>query len=149
MTNFINELKMIYINQPKEDMDYPVITVFSDKKEEKVTSQVLLHMIVLLIKREYENWDNEEAWINLREMIDHTGLEWQVSLWWKKEEKPTEEQMERFAQEIMDTSQGEWIWMRTNGDPMEEMSEDNEQKDYVEEMDLEMWLLDSVPSDRD
>ena len=149
MTNFINELKMIYINQPKEDMDYPVITVFSDQKEEKVTSQVLLHMIVLLIKREYENWDNEKAWINLREMIDHTGLEWQVSLWWKKEEKQTEEQMERFAQEIMDTSQGEWIWMRTNGDPMEEMSEDNEQKDYVEEMNLEMWLLDSVPSDRD
>ena len=136
MTNFINELKMIY---------YEVNGwILPSEKEKKVLDQNLINKALLvLMKRDYE-WDNPEE-VNARLQMDLeeylTNLPYEYpTMSWEMDEEPDERQMENFITEILEQTQQGQSLLRARGEEITPIDTESEEA-YVSQETLDEQTL--------
>ena len=142
MTNFINELKMIY---------YEVNGwILPSEKEKKVLDQNLIDQALLvLMKRDYE-WDNPEE-VNARLQMDLeeylTNLPYEYpTMSWEMDEEPDERQMENFITEILEQTQQGQSLLRARGEEITPIDTESEEayvsQETLDEQTLSISLMD-------
>ena len=127
MTNFINELKMIYY-----EVNGWILP--SEEKQEVLNQNLINKALLVLLKREYEQENEEEANQMVSEGLTYlTHLPYQEPMMtWRINEEPSQEKMEDFLMEILEqTEQGQSL-LRAKEQPLEPM--DSEELD-LEELD--------------
>ena len=136
MTNFINELKMIY---------YQVEGwILPSEKEKKVLDQNLINKaLMVLMKRDYE-WDNPEE-VNARLQMDLeeylTNLPYEYpKMSWEMDEEPDESQMENFITEILEQTQQGQSLLRARGEEITPIDTESEEA-YVSQETLDEQTL--------
>ena len=117
MTNFINELKMIYY-----EVNGWILP--SEEKQEVLNQNLISKALLILLKREYEQENEEEANQMVSESLTYlTPLPYQEPMMtWKINEEPSQDKMENFLMEIVEqTEQGQSLLQEKN-QPLEPMS---------------------------
>ena len=105
MTNFINELKMIYY-----EVNGWILP--SEEKQEVLNQNLINKALLVLLKREYEHENEEEANQMVSESLTYlTPLPYQEPMMtWKINEEPSQDKMEDFLMEILEqTEQGQML----------------------------------------
>ena len=100
-------------------------TIITDKPADKVTWQVLVNMLTMLIRNQYEWFDLEEAdeMINW-EISEESGwneLEIRPPYNHQPNQEPTEQEMKEFAEALLQTAAACWGWRAMLGMPMEKV----------------------------
>ena len=89
-------------------------TIITDKPADKVTRQVLVDMLMMLIKNQYDWFDLEEAdeMINW-EIAEESGWN-DLEIWppynHQPGKEPTEKEMRDFAEALLQTAAASWGW---------------------------------------
>ena len=127
MTNFINELKMIYY-----EVNGWILP--SEEKQEVLNQNLINKALLILLKREYEQENEEEANQMVRESLTYlTPLPYQEPMMtWKINEEPSQDKMEDFLMEIVEqTEQGQSLLQAKNQslEPMRSEKMDQEELD--------------------
>ena len=136
MTNFINELKMIYY-----EVNGWILP--SEKKEEKLTQNLINKGLLILLKREYEQENEEEANQMVSEGLTYlTHLPYQEPMMtWTINEEPSQEKMENFLMEIVEqTEQGQSL-LQAKNQPLEPMTDEYLDQEELEGMTLSQVLM--------
>ena len=136
MTNFINELKMIYY-----EVNGWILP--SEKKEEKLTQNLINKALLTLMKREYEQENEEEANQMVSEGLTYlTHLPYQEPmLTWTINEEPSQEKMENFLMEIVEqTEQGQSL-LQAKNQPLEPMTDEYLDQEELDGMTLSQVLM--------
>jgi len=134
MTNFINELAMIYY-----EVNGWILP--SEEKKEVLDQNLIDKGLLILMKREYEWEDNEEA--NKQIFVGKNSLEslpyQEPLITWQIDQQPNEKQMEDFLMEITQQTEQGLMLLRAKGQKLEPMS-----NEYLDEEDLEGMTLSQV-----
>ena len=136
MTNFINELKMIYY-----EVNGWILP--SEEKQEVLNQNLINKALLVLLKREYEQENEEEANQMLSESLTYlTPLPYQEPMMtWKINEEPSQEKMEDFLMEILEqTEQGQSL-LRAKEQPLEPMSSEEMDQEELDGMTLSQVLM--------
>ena len=136
MTNFINELKMIYY-----EVNGWILP--SEKKEEKLTQNLINKALLTLMKREYEQENEEEANQMVSEGLTYlTHLPYQEPMMtWTINEEPSQEKMENFLMEIVEqTEQGQSL-LQAKNQPLEPMTDEYLDQEELDGMTLSQVLM--------
>ena len=136
MTNFINELKMIYY-----EVNGWILP--SEKKEEKLTQNLINKGLLILLKREYEQENEEEANQMVSESLTYlTPLPYQEPMMtWKINEEPNQDKMEDFLMEIVEqTEQGQSL-LQAKNQPLEPMISEEMDQEELDGMTLSKVLM--------
>ena len=136
MTNFINELKMIYYQV--EGWILP-----SEEKQEVLNQNLINKALMVLMKRDYE-WDNPEE-VNARLQMDLeeylTNLPYEYpKMSWEMDEEPDESQMENFITEILEQTQQGQSLLRARGEEITPIDTESEEA-YVSQETLDEQTL--------
>ena len=111
MTNFINELKMIYY-----EVNGWILP--SEEKQEVLNQNLINKALLILLKREYEQEEAEVANKSLQFVLEEymTRLPYQYpTMYWGQKEEPSQEKMEDFLTELLEqTEQGQML-LRARG----------------------------------
>jgi len=136
MTNFINELTMIYYEVNGWKLP-------SEEKKEVLDQNLIDKALLTLMKRDYE-WDNPEE-VNARLQMDLeeylTRLPYEYpTMDWEMDEEPSESQMEDFITEILEqTEQGQSL-LRARGEEITSMDTESEEA-YISQAELDEQTL--------
>ena len=136
MTNFINELKMIYY-----EVNGWILP--SEEKQEVLNQNLINKALLVLLKREYEQENEEEANQMVSESLTYlTPLPYQEPMMtWKINEEPSQEKMEDFLMEILEqTEQGQSLLQEKN-QPLEPMSSEEMDQEELDGMTLSQVLM--------
>ena len=136
MTNFINELKMIYY-----EVNGWILP--SEEKQEALNQNLINKALLVLIKREYEQENEEEANQMVSESLTYlTPLPYQEPMMtWKINEEPSQEKMEDFLMEILEqTEQGQSL-LQAKNQPLEPMSSEEMDQEELDGMTLSQVLM--------
>ena len=136
MTNFINELKMIYY-----EVNGWILP--SEEKQEVLNQNLINKALLVLLKREYEHENEEEANQMVSESLTYlTPLPYQEPMMtWKINEEPSQEKMEDFLMEILEqTEQGQSL-LREKNQPLEPMSSEEMDQEELDGMTLSQVLM--------
>ena len=136
MTNFINELKMIYY-----EVNGWILP--SEEKQEVLNQNLINKALMVLMKRDYE-WDNPEE-VNARLQMDLeeylTNLPYEYpKMSWKMDEEPDESQMENFITEILEQTQQGQSLLRARGEEITPIDTESEEA-YVSQETLDEQTL--------
>ena len=136
MTNFINELKMIYY-----EVNGWILP--SEEKQEVLNQNLINKALLVLLKREYEQENEEEANQMVSESLTYlTPLPYQEPMMtWKINEEPSQEKMEDFLMEIVEqTEQGQSL-LQAKNQPLEPMSSEEMDQEELDGMTLSQVLM--------
>ena len=136
MTNFINELKMIYY-----EVNGWILPL--EEKQEVLNQNLINKALLVLLKREYEHENEEEANQMVSESLTYlTPLPYQEPMMtWKINEEPSQEKMEDFLMEILEqTEQGKSL-LQAKNQPMEPMSSEEMDQEELDGMTLSQVLM--------
>ena len=136
MTNFINELKMIYY-----EVNGWILP--SEEKQEMLNQNLINKALLVLLKREYEQENEEEANQMVSESLTYlTPLPYQEPMMtWKINEEPSQEKMENFLMEIVEqTEQGQSL-LQAKNQPLEPMSSEEMDQEELDGMTLSQVLM--------
>ena len=136
MTNFINELKMIYY-----EVNGWILP--SEEKQEVINQNLINKALLILLKREYEQENEEEANQMVSESLTYlTPLPYQEPMMtWKINEEPSQEKMEDFIMEIVEqTEQGQSL-LQAKNQPLEPMSSEEMDQEELDGMTLSQVLM--------
>ena len=136
MTNFINELKMIYY-----EVNGWILP--SEEKQEVLNQNLINKALLILLKREYEQENEEEANQMVSESLTYlTPLPYQEPMMtWKINEEPSQEKMEDFLMEIVEqTEQGQSL-LQAKNKPLEPMSSEEMDQEDLDGMTLSQVLM--------
>ena len=137
MTNFINELKMIYY-----EVNGWILP--SEEKEEVLTQNLINKALLILMKREYEQLSEWEANDLIAQAQDDylTLLPNQYPVMgWKEDEEPSLEEKEDYLMEILEqTEQGQSL-LRAKNQPLEPMTNEYLDQEELDEMTLSSVLM--------
>ena len=136
MTNFINELKMIYY-----EVNGWILP--SEEKQEVLNQNLIDKALLVLLKREYEQENEEEANQMVSESLTYlTPLPYQEPMMtWKINEEPSQEKMEDFLMEIVEqTEQGQSL-LQAKNQPLEPMSSEEMDQEELDGMTLSQVLM--------
>ena len=136
MTNFINELKMIYY-----EVNGWILP--SEEKQEVLNQNLINKALLVLLKREYEQENEEEANQMVSESLTYlTPLPYQEPMMtWKINEEPSQEKMEDFLMEILEqTEQGQSL-LQAKNQPLEPMSSEEMDQEELDGMTLSQVLM--------
>ena len=136
MTNFINELKMIYY-----EVNGWILP--SEEKQEVLNQNLINKALLVLMKRDYE-WDNPEE-VNARLQMDLeeylTTLPYEYpTMSWEMDEEPDERQMENFITEILEQTQQGQSLLRARGEEITPIDTESEEA-YVSQETLDEQTL--------
>ena len=136
MTNFINELKMIYY-----EVNGWILP--SEEKQEVLNQNLINKALLVLMKRDYE-WDNPEE-VNARLQMDLeeylTNLPYEYpTMSWEMDEEPDERQMENFIKEILEQTQQGQSLLRARGEEITPIDTESEEA-YVSQETLDEQTL--------
>ena len=136
MTNFINELKMIYY-----EVNGWILP--SEEKQEVLNQNLINKALLVLMKRDYE-WDNPEE-VNARLQMDLeeylTNLPYEYpTMSWEMDEEPDERQMENFITEILEQTQQGQSLLRARGEEITQIDTESEEA-YVSQETLDEQTL--------
>ena len=136
MTNFINELKMIYY-----EVNGWILP--SEEKQEVLNQNLINKALMVLMKRDYE-WDNPEE-VNARLQMDLeeylTNLPYEYpKMSWEMDEEPDESQMENFITEILEQTQQGQSLLRARGEEITPTDTESEEA-YVSQETLDEQTL--------
>ena len=136
MTNFINELKMIYY-----EVNGWILP--SEEKQEVLNQNLINKALMVLMKRDYE-WDNPEE-VNARLQMDMeeylTNLPYEYpTMSWEMDEEPDERQMENFITEILEQTQQGQSLLRARGEEITPIDTESEEA-YVSQETLDEQTL--------
>ena len=136
MTNFINELKMIYY-----EVNGWILP--SEEKQEVLNQNLINKALLVLMKRDYE-WDNPEE-VNARLQMDLeeylTNLPYEYpTMSWEMDEEPDESQMENFITEILEQTQQGQSLLRARGEEITPIDTESEEA-YVSQETLDEQTL--------
>ena len=136
MTNFINELKMIYY-----EVNGWILP--SEEKQEVLNQNLINKALLVLMKRDYE-WDNPEE-VNARLQMDLeeylTNLPYEYpTMSWEMDEEPDERQMENFITEILEQTQQGQSLLRARGEEITPIDTESEEA-YVSQETLDEQTL--------
>ena len=136
MTNFINELKMIYY-----EVNGWILP--SEEKQEVLNQNLINKALLVLMKRDYE-WDNPEE-VNARLQMDLeeylTNLPYEYpKMSWEMDEEPDESQMENFITEILEQTQQGQSLLRARGEEITPIDTESEEA-YVSQETLDEQTL--------
>ena len=136
MTNFINELKMIYY-----EVNGWILP--SEEKQEVLNQNLINKALMVLMKRDYE-WDNPEE-VNARLQMDLeeylTNLPYEYpKMSWEMDEEPDERQMENFITEILEQTQQGQSLLRARGEEITPIDTESEEA-YVSQETLDEQTL--------
>jgi len=136
MTNFINELKMIYY-----EVNGWILP--SEEKQEVLNQNLINKALMVLMKRDYE-WDNPEE-VNARLQMDLeeylTNLPYEYpKMSWEMDEEPDESQMENFITEILEQTQQGQSLLRARGEEITPIDTESEEA-YVSQETLDEQTL--------
>ena len=136
MTNFINELKMIYY-----EVNGWILP--SEEKQEVLNQNLINKALLVLLKREYEQENEEEANQMVSESLTYlTPLPYQEPMMtWKINEEPNQDKMENFLMEIVEqTEQGQSL-LQAKNQPLEPMSSEEMDQEELDGMTLSQVLM--------
>ena len=136
MTNFINELKMIYY-----EVNGWILP--SEEKQEVLNQNLINKALLVLLKREYEQENEEEANQMVSESLTYlTPLPYQEPMMtWKIDEEPSQDKMENFIMEIVEqTEQGQSL-LQAKNQPLEPMSSEEMDQEELDGMTLSQVLM--------
>ena len=136
MTNFINELKMIYY-----EVNGWILP--SEEKQEVLNQNLINKALLILIKREYEQENEEEANQMVSESLTYlTPLPYQEPMMtWKINEEPSQDKMEDFLMEILEqTEQGQSL-LQAKNQPLEPMISEEMDQEELDGMTLSQVLM--------
>ena len=136
MTNFINELKMIYY-----EVNGWILP--SEEKQEVLNQNLINKALLVLMKREYEHENEEEANQMVSESLTYlTPLPYQEPMMtWKINEEPSQDKMEDFLMEIVEqTEQGQSL-LQAKNQPLEPMSSEEMDQEELDGMTLSQVLM--------
>ena len=136
MTNFINELKMIYY-----EVNGWILP--SEEKQEVLNQNLINKALLVLLKREYEQENEEEANQMVSESLTYlTPLPYQEPMMtWKINEEPSQDKMEDFLMEIVEqTEQGQSL-LQAKSQPLEPMSSEEMDQEELDGMTLSQVLM--------
>ena len=136
MTNFINELKMIYY-----EVNGWILP--SEEKQEVLNQNLINKALLILLKREYEQENEEEANQMVSESLTYlTPLPYQEPMMtWKINEEPSQDKMEDFLMEILEqTEQGQSL-LQAKNQPLEPMSSEEMDQEELDGMTLSQVLM--------
>ena len=136
MTNFINELKMIYY-----EVNGWILP--SEEKQEVLNQNLINKALLVLLKREYEQENEEEANQMVSESLTYlTPLPYQEPMMtWKINEEPSQDKMEDFLMEIVEqTEQGQSL-LQAKNQPLEPMSSEEMDQEELDGMTLSQVLM--------
>ena len=136
MTNFINELKMIYY-----EVNGWILP--SEEKQEVLNQNLINKALLILLKREYEQENEEEANQMVSESLTYlTPLPYQEPMMtWKINEEPSQDKMENFLMEIVEqTEQGQSL-LQAKNQPLEPMSSEEMDQEELDGMTLSQVLM--------
>ena len=136
MTNFINELKMIYY-----EVNGWILP--SEEKQEVLNQNLINKALLILLKREYEQENEEEANQMVSESLTYlTPLPYQEPMMtWKINEEPSQDKMENFIMEIVEqTEQGQSL-LQAKNQPLEPMSSEEMDQEDLDGMTLSQVLM--------
>ena len=142
MTNFINELKMIYY-----EVNGWILP--SEEKQEVLNQNLINKALLVLMKRDYE-WDNPEE-VNARLQMDLeeylTNLPYEYpTMSWEMDEEPDESQMENFITEILEQTQQGQSLLRARGEEITPIDTESEEayvsQETLDEQTLSISLMD-------
>ena len=136
MTNFINELKMIYY-----EVNGWILP--SEEKQEVLNQNLINKALLVLLKREYEQENEEEANQMVSESLTYlTPLPYQEPMMtWKINEEPSQDKMENFLMEIVEqTEQGQSL-LQAKNQPLEPMSSEEMDQEELDGMTLSQVLM--------
>ena len=136
MTNFINELKMIYY-----EVNGWILP--SEEKQEVLNQNLINKALLVLLKREYEQENEEEANQMISESLTYlTPLPYQEPMMtWKINEEPSQDKMEDFLMEIVEqTEQGQSL-LQAKNQPLEPMSSEEMDQEELDGMTLSQVLM--------
>ena len=136
MTNFINELKMIYY-----EVNGWILP--SEEKQEVLNQNLINKALLVLLKREYEQENEEEANQMVSESLTYlTPLPYQEPMMtWKINEEPNQDKMENFLMEIVEqTEQGQSL-LQAKNQPLEPMSSEEMDQEDLDGMTLSQVLM--------
>ena len=136
MTNFINELKMIYY-----EVNGWILP--SEEKQEVLNQNLINKALLVLLKREYEQENKEEANQMVSESLTYlTPLPYQEPMMtWKINEEPSQDKMEDFLMEIVEqTEQGQSL-LQAKNQPLEPMSSEEMDQEELDGMTLSQVLM--------
>ena len=136
MTNFINELKMIYY-----EVNGWILP--SEEKQEVLNQKLINKALLVLLKREYEQENEEEANQMVSESLTYlTPLPYQEPMMtWRINEEPSQDKMEDFLMEIVEqTEQGQSL-LQAKNQPLEPMSSEEMDQEELDGMTLSQVLI--------
>ena len=136
MTNFINELKMIYY-----EVNGWILP--SEEKQEVLNQNLINKALLVLLKREYEQENEEEANQMVSESLTYlTHLPYQEPMMtWRINEEPSQEKMEDFLVEILEqTEQGQSL-LQAKNQPLEAMNSEETDQEELDGMTLSQVLM--------
>ena len=136
MTNFINELKMIYY-----EVNGWILP--SEEKQEVLNQNLINKALLVLLKREYDQENEEEANQMVSESLTYlTPLPYQEPMMtWKINEEPNQDKMEDFLMEIVEqTEQGQRL-LQAKNQPLEPMSSEEMDQEELDGMTLSQVLM--------
>ena len=136
MTNFINELKMIYY-----EVNGWILP--SEEKQEVLNQNLINKALLVLLKREYEQENEEEANQMVSESLTYlTPLPYQEPMMtWKINEEPSQDKMENFLMEIVEqTEQGQSL-LQAKNQPLEPMISEEMDQEELDGMTLSQVLM--------
>jgi hypothetical protein len=114
MVNFLSELKMVY---------YIVHgwILPSEKAEENLTQNLINMALLTLMKREYENENEEKANQKVSECLNWMTYlsEQKPRITWRINEKPSQEKMEDFLMEILELTEEGQMLLRARNQSLE------------------------------
>ena len=136
MTNFINELKMIYY-----EVNGWILP--SEEKQEVLNQNLINKALLVLLKREYEQENEEEANQMVSESLTYLNpLPYQEPMMtWKINEEPSQDKMENFLMEIVEqTEQGQSL-LQAKNQPLEPMSSEEMDQEELDGLTLSQVLM--------
>ena len=141
MTNFINELKMIYY-----EVNGWILP--SEEKQEVLDQNLIDQALMTLMKREYELYGEELANQQISEGLSYLeSLPYQEPImWWKIDQQPNESKMEDFLMEITEQTEQGLSLLRARGQELEPMTTEYLSQEELDEMTLSQVLINHLPS---
>lgn len=137
MTNFINELKMIYY-----EVNGWILP--SEEKQEVLNQNLINKALLILMKREYEQLSEWEANDLIAQAQDDylTLLPYQYPVMdWEEDKEPSQEEKEDYLMQILEqTEQGQSL-LRARNQPLEPINSEEMGQEELDEMTLSQVLM--------